>query len=199
MRKNIITPAIVAVQAVTFLLAGMVALTSCTPAESEDGTATAALPPPTIETQQALPAALPLATIAHDSVLGDHPTEPFYTVVAHPDEWSELQGHLPTAAIEAGSQAGPAQDSLIVVAFAGAKDTSGHSLTVERVVRDQDRVIVTVWEQGPELGAIVEPATTLPYHLVAVPKEAMISAQSLTIEFRDKDGIVLGQKEILLP
>lgn len=199
MRQYMIAPAIIVVRAATLLLAGMVALTSCAPTEPGEGTATETLPPPTIEAQQTSPIALPQVTIAHESPLGDHPAEPYYTVVAHPDEWSELQGQLPTTAIEAGVQAGPAQDSLIVVAFSGTKDTSGYSLTIESVALDQDRILVTVSQQDPEPGAIVEPATTLPYHLVAVPRETVVPEHGLTVEFRDQDGIVLEQKDLLLP
>jgi hypothetical protein len=138
-------------------------------------------------------------TIAHEAPLGDHPTDPLYTVVVHPDEWSELQGQLPEAAIRAGLQAGPEQDNLIVVAFAGVKGTSGYSLTVESVVRDQDLAIVTVSQQSPEPGNVVEPAMTLPYHLVAAPREALVSVQGVTVEFRDPEGIILERKELLLP
>lgn len=120
-------------------------------------------------------------------------------MVTRPSEWGELDGHLPPSAIESGRKAGPAQDHLIVAAFAGVKGTSGYSLTLDSLVVDENRVIITVSQQAPEPGAVREPAMTLPYHLVAVPLEALGPARSLAFEFRDQAGLFLSHKEVVLP
>lgn len=198
-QQQVSVPAMLVVRTATLLFTAIGGPISCTPAPSAEGFPTGSLPTHPIETQPPIPPSIPFWTIAQEAPLGDHPAEPFFTVVAHPDEWSELQGRLPPAAIKAGIQAGPAQDSLVVVGFSGAKGASGHSLTVESVVQDGDRVIVTVSQQAPDPDAIREPAMTLPYHLVAVPREDLIPALGLTIEFRGEDGVLLEQKDFVLP
>jgi hypothetical protein len=198
-QQRVSTPALIVGRAANLLFTALAGLICCSPAPYVEEFPTE--PPPTqpMETEAPEPSALPVWTIAQEAPLGDHPTEPFYTVVARPDEWSELQGRLPPVAIQAGVQAGPEDGSVIVVGFGGAKGSSGHSLTVESVVQDGDRVIVTISQQAPDPDAIREPAMTLPYHLVAIPTEALDLPRGLTFEFRDQAGLVLSHKEVVLP
>jgi hypothetical protein len=141
---------------------------------------------------------LPFTTIVQEASLGDHPTEPLYTIVARPNEWDELRGRLPDQAIEAGIRVGPSSGDLIVVAFAGVKGSSGHSITVENIDHDRDQVMVTVSQTAPGLDDIVEPAYTLPYHLVALSRKYLQPARSMRITFRDVQGNVLSQEDIPL-
>lgn len=206
-QRQVSTPTLFAVPVAFLLFTTMGSLTSCTPAWPGQGLPTESLPtssgvtpcPAPVGTWQPTLVTIPFWTIAHEAPLGDHPTEPHYAVVSQPGEWSELDGHLPPAAIEAGRKAGPAQDHLIVAAFAGVKGTSGYSLTLDSLVVDENRVIVTVSQQAPEPAAVREPAMTLPYHLVAVPMDALGPARSLAFEFRDQTGLVLSHKEVVLP
>jgi hypothetical protein len=127
-----------------------------------------------------------------EASLGDHPTEPLYTIVARPDEWDELRGRLPDQAIEAGIRAGPSSGDLIVVAFAGVKGNSGHSITMERIVQENGQLIVTVSQIEPGPDDTVEEVTTLPYHLITLSRKGIDSTRPLTFTFRDARGTVLG-------
>lgn len=206
-QKEVISPTRFAVHTANLLLIAMGSLISCTSAQPVEGFPTKPLPtypegtpaPTPIETGQPTFPTIPFWTIAQEAPLGDHPTEPYYGVVTRPGEWSELHGQLPPAAIKAGRKAGPMQDHLIIAAYAGAKGSSGYSLSVDSLVVDGDRVIVTVSQQAPEPDAVREPAMTLPYHLVAVPTEALGPVRSLAFEFRDQAGLVLSRKEVVLP
>lgn len=206
-QRQVSTPILLAAPVALLLFTAIGSLTSCTPARPGQGLPTESLPassgatpsPAPVGTWRPTLATIPFWTIAHEAPLGDHPTEPYYAVVARPGEWSELDGHLPPAAIEAGRRAGSAQDQVIVVAFAGAKGTSGYSLTLDSLVVDENRVIFTVSQQAPKPDAVREPAMTLPYHLVAIPLEALGPARSLAFEFRDQAGLVLSHKKVALP
>lgn len=158
--------------------------------------------PPTIapeSTREPFGTSIPFATIAQEAPLGDKPVDPLYTLVVHADSWDALFGLLPDKAIEAGIQAGPASNELIVIAFGGVKGNSGHSISVERIVQENDQLIVTVSQIEPGPDDIVEDATTLPYHLVTLSKKDLRSTWPLTVIFRDSQGSALSSKTIIDP
>jgi hypothetical protein len=133
---------------------------------------------------------IPFSTIAQDAPLGDEPADPAYTVVAAPEGWSDLQNQLPSEAMEAGRDADPSQ--LILIAFTGAKASSGYSSTIETIRRQADQLIVTVSEQAPGENDIVEPAMTLPFHVVAVPNDEVPEGVT-AVHFQSESGQPLSQ------
>jgi hypothetical protein len=135
---------------------------------------------------------LPFVTIAHGAPLGDTPVEPLYTAVPASQACRRLRGRLPDQALEAGTRLGVSGDNPLIVAFAGVKPSSGHAVTIERIVRKGDRLFVRVSHAAPGLNAIVEPAATLPYHLVRLPGEALPAAPALAFVFHDQRGNVLN-------
>lgn len=144
-------------------------------------------------------ATMPFTTIAQEAPLGDHPAAPLYAVVSHPGEWDQLRGRLPDEAVEAGIRSTQLNGDLIVVAFAGVKYASGHSITVNNIVQEGDQLVIVVSETAPRPDDIVEPATTLPYHLVAFPGESLDLDRVRTFVFRDEQGAVLSQEDLSLP
>ena len=161
----------------------------------EDSTTLLQLETPT-RLKNPSPLTIPLTSIAHEAPLGDHPSEPLFTVVAFPEEWNKLRGRVPDQAIEAGIRYGKLNDKLILVAFAGIKPSSGHSITLNSVVQEGDQLFVHIFHTKPGLNKIVEPATTLPYHLVTLPKEKLYPTHILTFVFCDEKGHVLNQCDI---
>jgi hypothetical protein len=144
-------------------------------------------------------ATIPFTTIAQEAPLGDEPAEPLYTLVVRADGWDELRGRLPGRAFEAGSQAGLSDHDLIVVAFAGMQDNSGHSVTIEGITREGDRLNISLAHTGPGPGEIVETASTLPYHLVSLDSKELGGSRPLGLTFLDRQGGILGQGNVSLP
>jgi len=138
---------------------------------------------------------LPLTTIAQQAPLGDLPAEPLYTVVSQPEEWRELQAVLPAPAVEAGLQASQSADRLLVVAFAGMRPSSGYQITIEAVRWQNDHLAITISQTTPGADDIVEPATTLPYHLVTLPTE-ISAGTDLSYVFYGEEGTILAQKNV---
>ena len=141
---------------------------------------------------------IPLTSIAHEAPLGDHPSEPLYTVVTFPEEWNKLRGRMPDQAIEAGIRTGELNDNPILIAFAGIKPSSGYSITFKSVVQEGNQLFIHIFHTKPSLNKIVEPATTLPYHLVTLPKEKLYPAPILTFVFYDEKENALNQGYIKL-
>lgn len=136
---------------------------------------------------------IPFATLAQGTPLGDQPTQPLYTVATQPDRWRELTDRMPTEAGQAGAEA-VQSNQILVLAFAGVRSSGGYQISVERIVREGDRLAITVSETEPDPDQIVEPATTLPYHLVALsPNDANIATVS-TIIFQNTEEVILDQQ-----
>ena len=142
--------------------------------------------------------AILLTSIAHEAPLGGHPREPLYAVATSSKEWNKLRGRIPDQAIEAGIRTGELNDNLILIAFGGAKPSSGYSITFKRVVQEGDYLFIHIFHTKPSLNKIVEPASTLPYHLVTLPKEKLYPARILTFVFFDEKDNVLNQGDIKL-
>jgi hypothetical protein len=113
--------------------------------------------------------------------------------------WDDLRQQLPECAIEAASRANLSRDDLVIVAFAGVQDHSGYRVTVENVVWQDDALIVSVVHTAPAPDKVVEPASTLPYHLAAVRGQDLVDSRSFTFTFRDSQGSILGQGTVSRP
>jgi hypothetical protein len=153
---------------------------------------------PTI-TEQPSTVMIPFKTVAQEAPLGDHPTAPLYTVVSRPSEWDELREVLPTRAINPGIQASKLGDSLIVVAFAGRKGSSGYSIVIENISKQGNQIAAVVSQTTPGPNEYVTDAATVPYHLVALSKKDFLPESTLTFVFYDKQGAVLAKKDVTLP
>ena len=78
------------------------------------------------------------------------------------------------------------QKHMVIGAFMGTRPTGGFSVHITRVVQN-DKVVVTVREQGPAPGDMVTMALTSPYHVVVVPRS------DKPVEFvADENGPELG-------
>ncbi len=148
---------------------------------------------PTVQPEAAPSNSIPFATVAQGTPLGDQPDQPLYTVVTQPDRWQELTGRMPAEAGQAGVDA-VQSNQILVLAFAGARSSSGYQISVERIVREGDRLVITVSETEPDPDQIVEPATTLPYHLVALSPNDVNTATVSTIIFQNTDEAILNQQ-----
>ncbi len=141
---------------------------------------------------------LPFRTVAQAAPLGTRPSDPAYSVMVKPDVQARLEVTFPTDALEAGETAVRDDGTLALLAFGGVKATSGYQVAVEEIRRAGERLVVTVIEHGPEADDKVEPAMTLPYHVVAVTREEIPDAVTRVV-FEDESGRVLNQAAYPLP
>jgi hypothetical protein len=180
----------------------LLAVTSCAPetatTPSSVSPATTAAVTPQMEKEGML-AALPFTTIARQAPLGDEPGDPLYTLVVGAGGWNALPERLPDRAIDAASRAGLSEDDLVVVAFAGAQDTRGHSVAIESIVRKDNTLIISVAHTSPAPGEVVEPASTVPYHLAIVRGKDLGEPRSLAFTFRDAQAGTLSRGTVSRP
>jgi hypothetical protein len=125
--------------------------------------------------------------------LGDTPAQPVYTIVTDPKEWDSLSGQIPEAALQAGREA----SAPVIVAFAGVKGSSGYLVNVRDAVLQADRLIVTVEVTAPGAADIVEPATTLPFVVAALPSDVLATARSYIIV--DHSSLEVSRGELTAP
>lgn len=148
------------------------------------------------ETPQETAAEAPLIsfeTIAQDAPLGDEPVDPAYAVIVTAEGWDRVLERLPADAVEAGRNAD--QSQVFFAAFAGAKASSGYHVTITSIQPEADQLHVTVKEERPGEDDIVEPAMTLPFHVVAVP-DAEIPEGVTSVLFQDESGQTLVERPL---
>jgi hypothetical protein len=140
---------------------------------------------------------LPLTTLGQGAPLGDQPVRPLYAAITRPESWSEIAGRLPAQAAQLPGVEDELQQaqSLLIVAFAGVKGSSGYDIHIESIVQEGDRLRVTVSHTEPVPNENVEPARTLPYHIVALPREVLEEDVS-TVLFQDTQGNLLQQEHV---
>ncbi len=135
-------------------------------------------PPAAAATSHIIPVSVTMLLQA--APLGDAPAQPLYTLVADNTDWDRLDGRIPEAALQAGRQAGATGD-VVIVAFAGVKGSSGYQVRVGEAALQAGELIVTVAVTAPAADDIVEPASTLPFALAAIPRDALAAVDSYTI------------------
>ena len=173
-----------------FLSVIMMGLISCGPKK---------LPPQVTPSLRSTPISLSFSTISQGAPLGDHPGDPLFTVVIDASEWGELAGRLPPHAVSAGKQASITSDDILIVVFAGVKNSSGYGIKIESINFEEGEIIIHVTETIPGSGEITEPATTLPYHLVSLAREDLPRQGMFLFLFIDEEGGLLNQMEVRLP
>ena len=151
-------------------------------------------PPPSAQRGE-----VPFETILQEAPLGDHPIDPAYLVITEPAQWKQLGDAIPEPALAAGSAFVGWDSNLILIAYAGAKGSSGYAIQIDSIRMVDDRWSVTVTETGPDEGQIVEPARTVPYTLVQVSKDDIPVGSQPLIDFIDQEGKVLSTSEISIP
>ena len=156
-------------------------------------------PKPPTATLSPTAASIPMQTISKGAPLGDDPAEPFYAVITTAKEWNDLEGRVPESVQEAGRTYEPKETEILLLAIAGVKGTSGYAITIQDVRIEGGQVIVQLSETAPGPDEIVEPASTLPFHLVAITLEALPKEGFMIFSFQDDQGGILGQQEISPP
>jgi hypothetical protein len=114
------------------------------------------------------------------------------------DALSAPASTFPPDALQAGREATRNASSIALIAFAGVKATSGYRVTIDTLGIENNRLIVIVREQHPDEDATVEPAMTLPYHVIAVPRDALPDGVT-QIAFQDTTGTILTQQPYPTP
>lgn len=147
------------------------------------------------ETSEVTPA-IAFTTIAQDAPLGDEPADPAYLVIVTAEGWSRIEERLPADAVEAGRNAD--QSQVFFTAFAGAKASSGYHITITSIQPEADQLLVIVKEDRPGEDEIVEPAMTLPFHVVAVPGSEFPEGITAVL-FQDERGQTLAEHPYPLP
>jgi hypothetical protein len=131
--------------------------------------------------------------------LGDHPKEPFFTVVSSLAEWETLAIKAPAQALETGKKAFQTGQELYLLGFAGVRGTSGFMLSIDSIRLEGKQCTVVVTETKPAQNEIVEPAMTLPYVLVAVSYGELPYGEDLTFVFVNSEGTILNQQTVHRP
>ncbi len=142
---------------------------------------------------------IPFTTIAQAAALGDQPGKPQYVVVTGPEQWEKLSGLLHEEVIAAGVEAEQKRGDLIIVGYAGLKNSSGYALSIDLISQEGTELKVILSESEPGGEAIVEPATSLPYHIVLLPEGSFQASNQITVTFLDSQGTVLSQQSITRP
>lgn len=140
--------------------------------------------------------ALSFNTLAQEAPLGSEPTTPAYLVNTTAAAWDQTAMQLPPEAIAAAQTAAPSE--MVVVAFAGAKASSGYQITITNIEHLAKQLQITVREQQPAADEIVEPAMTLPFHVVTLPTESL-PAEITSIRFQNESGTTLAQHSMPPP
>lgn len=136
-------------------------------------------------------AAIRFTTVAQEAPLGDEPADPAYMAIAKAQGWELAAERLPADAVEAARSVGEQQ--VAFVAFAGARGSSGYQITIRSIEVRGDELLVTVEEKRPGENENVEPAMTVPYHVVAVAGEAIPQAVT-AVRFQDEGGETLAEE-----
>ena len=138
-------------------------------------------------------------TITQEAQLGDHPIDPAYLVITEKSQWEELQGVIPDQALAAGKALDGWDSNLVLVVFSGAKGSSGYAIEVDSIKSTDSGWTVNLIESGPDADQITEPAMTLPYTIVQVPREYLPKDNQLLVEFFDQERSVLSRSDITIP
>lgn len=155
-----------------------------------------ALPALAVPTLSPAAVTVPFSTVAQEAVLGDKPGAPVYAIVTNAGQWNALQLQLPAQALAAGRQFNPPSDNIYIIAFAGAKASSGYRISIQKIAQESARLTIVVSETAPRPVDIVEPAKTLPYHVVAVARSSLQPVARVLAVFSNPEGTVLSQQEI---
>lgn len=139
---------------------------------------------PTLDTK------IPFETIAQGAVLGDTPQESAYLVIESPTKWDQVQELLPDQVVtQVKMESGI--DDIVLLAYAGVKKSSGYAIEIKSVTVQGCEIKVIISETPPAEDAIVEPATTLPFHAISILKGNLGTGDTYTLYFNNEKGGVL--------
>lgn len=138
---------------------------------------------------------VPFTTVVQGAPLGDQPAGPLYTVATEAGQWQELRDRIPSEAADAGADS-IRSDQILILAFGGVKGSSGYQIDIEQVVREGDQLVITVSEMSPDPDQVVEPATTLPFHLAAISPADVDTSRISTVVFQDTEHTILNQESL---
>ena len=145
----------------TLLLAGI--------AQCEDVEARA--PPLSIATPSHPSGSLVFYTLAQDAPVGSRPDAPAVYVAKIADDLAAFIRFLNTQHQRRVTQVEFAS-SVVLAVFAGAKSTSGHQITAQQVIVENQQLRIVVLQQTPDSHGYALPAFTSPYHVVQVSRAA---------------------------
>lgn len=135
-------------------------------------------------------------TIRQDTPLGDGPEDPAYLALTGSNQLDAAQGQIPKAALEQAQDRVAGENELILVVYAGRKSSSGYSIQIDQVAWQGDRMTVVVSEEAPDEEDVVEPALTMPYHLVKVDGKEMDFSGTWQVRFENQQGEILKETTI---
>jgi len=142
---------------------------------------------------------VPFRVVDQAAPLGDHPKEPVYAVITRPEDWEAIKERIPNQVFDQGKMKADYEKEVYLLVYAGVKGSSGYAINVAKLSVEKEQYIVIIAEESPAPNAVVEPAMTLPYILLAVSRDARASGQRLTFTFKDRAGKTLSQQDIQLP
>lgn len=126
-------------------------------------------------------------TLKKGALLGDQPKQAVFEIVTDASQWQSFKDRLPVELVETGSKETKA-GNFIVIAYSGAKGTSGYGVEVSRVTYEDMTVLVDVVESRPGSNVIVEPAMTLPYHIIVFSSHDIAPDASIRFRFLNVDS-----------
>lgn len=140
---------------------------------------------------------LPFVEVAHGAAPGDSPSDALYTVITTSPQWDQVSALLPQQVLTTGRasmQQEPKQ--WLIVAYGGVKNTGGYSVTIQRIERYTDRMVVTVAQTAPRPDDTVTQAFTQPYHIVALRKTDYAGYTPQLVIFSDETGAELARQNL---
>lgn len=130
---------------------------------------------PTVETIE-----LPFETIEISDWPNDANKEPVYdqrlVLVNYQAELEQLTNHISSKALAHLSELNY-EKYFVIAVFRGRRPTTGYDVEIERVVKQDDKIVVYTrfWELSPYYG--VSEVETAPYHVVKVQRPAGVGRQ----------------------
>lgn len=157
-----------------------------------DGAKSPVTPPPSAEE-------ISFKVFDQAAPLGDFPSEPVYSVITRAQDWNTLEERIPVQALDQCKKFTKFDGELYLLAFAGVKGSSGYAINVVEVLVVQDQYTVIIAEETPGPNTVVEPAMTLPYILIGIPRNILPVDKTLVFTFKDNNENTLFKQDVQLP
>jgi hypothetical protein len=123
--------------------------------------------------QEATSTAASYETLVEGSILGTEPSEAMAILVTEEKDMDKLADVFPGGALPAELDSASLDDKAVLAIFGGTQSSSGYSVELLDTKVARDELLLSVSLTGPEPGQMVEPATQVPYTVLAVDRSAL--------------------------
>ena len=121
---------------------------------------------------------------------------PRMTVVATPDQVSELEPYVYSFVLQEISQS-DFSEFLVVAVFQGYHGVADYSVEVEDVRRNENVITVDAKFLGPDPGEVLKPMATSPYCVLTIKKTADIRGEFIFVLIANSEEIM--RQSLIIP